>query len=504
MGRLFALAVGICVVCVLALAAVGCAQLAGIDNTSHFGDTIAVTRMSVGATVEKAPQDLTGQEATYFVASSDPSAFDRVAATLNPARDRWTSKLRAPAPVLFTLPDVPKPIPRMFAFPSSQLSVLYGVLEHPSPSPAPDGAMLTLTVPLDTLPAVGETFQSFVVGAWLVRNFPAGEIVATGMQLTPPAFGFVPGNSASGRPQVDRITMADALLVLRYVGATLTGVAEAMPFEQTDAATAVTTRTMAPVAPDQVLSVKVSPGALAARYTKAQPAVANLMMNWSLVAAPGYQIASNAGPVLTSGSVMAMDTAVMAKYGNPFAAAPRSWHTIFTLATVESRSFQLPGTMAPTPAVDLFAGMNQFIEPSPDFDMNLPAGLPIVISLDDVPLVTDGQSVKQPGKFVTVSFSVNPAPGVTGPSATLYNLQVFDLVPNATTMAPERHLTFAAAGNRSEFALPPEVFQAGHFYTVRAIATLGGFPAIDDGNFLERELPLAQSYLDSAVIAVMP
>src|SRR5262249_9310083 len=160
---------------------------------------------------------------------------------------------------------------------------------------------------------------------------------------------------------------------------TLTGVAEAAPFDQTDAATAVTTQPMAPVAADHMLDVKVAPAALTARYTKVQPAVATLQMNWSVVAAPGYRITSTAGPLLTSGSVMAMDTGVMAKYGNPFAA--RGWNAMLLLATVESRSYQLPGTMAPTPAVDLFAGMNQFIEPSPGFDMNLPAGLPIVISL---------------------------------------------------------------------------------------------------------------------------
>jgi hypothetical protein len=479
---------------------VGCAQLAGIDSTTHAGNTVAVTRMSVGTTVTTAPQDITGLQATYFVAGKDPGGFDRVAATANPGRGMWTSNLREPAPVSFTLPDVPTPIPRLFAFPSSQLSVLYGVLEHPSPSPAPDAATFTVTAPLDTLPAMGETFQSYVVGAWLVRNFAAGELTVTGMQLTPPAFGFVPGNSVAGRPTLDAITAQDAFFVLRYVGAALTGFAEAMPFAQTGAATAVSTQPMVAVTADRTLDVKVAPMTLATRYAKAQPAVATLQMNWSLVAAPGYRIASNAGPLLQAGSVAAADTGIAAKYGNPFAV--RGWNTILTLATVESRNFLLPGTMAPTPGIDLFAGMNQFIEPSAGFSLDLPAGLPIVISLDDVPLITDGQKVMQPGKFVTVTFVVNPAPGVTGPVATLYGLQVFDLAINPTTMAPERHQTFSASSNQARFSLPPELFQVGHNYTLRAVATLGGYPTIDQGNFTNRELPLSQGFLDSAVITV--
>lgn len=478
----------------------GCAQLAGIDSTTHAGNTVAVTRMSVGTTVTTAPQDITGLQATYFVAGKDPGGFDRVAATANPGRGMWTSNLREPAPVSFTLPDVPTPIPRLLAFPTSQLSVLYGVLEHPSPSPAPDAATFTVTAPLDTLPAMGETFQSYVVGAWLARNFAAGELTVAGMELTPPAFGFVPGNSVAGRPTLDAITAQDAFFVLRYVGSALTGFAEAMPFAQTGAATSVTTQPMVAVAADRTLDVKVAPMTLATRYAKTQPAVATLQMNWSLVAAPGYRIASNAGPLLQAGSVAAADTGIAAKYGNPFTV--RGWNTILTLATVESRNFLLPGTMAPTPGIDLFAGMNQYIEPSAGFSLDLPAGLPIVISLDDVPLITDGQKVMQPAKFVTVTFVVNPAPGVTGPVATFYGLQVFDLAINPTTMAPERRQTFSASSNQARFSLPPELFQVGHNYTLRAVATLGGYPTIDQGNFTNRELPLAQGFLDSGVITV--
>jgi hypothetical protein len=329
-----------------------------------------------------------------------------------------------------------------------------------------------------------------------VREFAAAEVIPTGMDLTPPAFSFVPANSATGRPQVDQIKMEDAFFILRYLGAALTGVAEAAPFEQTTAATTVTTGAMKVVTNDKMLDVKVSPATLATRYDKTQPKVATLQMNWSLVAAPGYQIASNSGPLLLSGGVLATDGAITVPFGNPFAA--RGWNTIFTLATRESRNYALPGT---TMGVDLFAGMNQFIEPSPGFDMNMPAGLPIVISLDDVPLVTDGQQVTKPSKFVNATSIVTPAPGVTGPTATLYNLTVYDLVANAMMVA-ERRTVFAAAGDQPRFSLPPELFEVDHSYTLRMIATLGGFPSIGEGDFRQRELPLAQSFLDSGVFVV--
>lgn len=482
-----------------AAAAASCAQLAGIENTTRAGDTVTVVRMSVGATVTTAPQDLTGLQATYFVPGADPGSVARMPAMTGrgAASGVWTSPLHAPAPVEFTLPDAPAPVPRLYAFPSPQLSVLFAALEHPDPAPAPDGATFSVAVPLDTAPAMGEVFQSYVVGPWLVRNFAPPELVVTDLMLTPPPFSFTAANVVSGRPQIDRVTPADAFLVLRYVGSALTGVAEGMPVDQTGAATTVTTSPMTAVAADQTLGLAIAPAALAARYAKVQPAVATLQMNWSLVAAPGYRIASNTGPVLQSGAIAATDTGVAVKYGNPFAA--RGWNTIFTVATFESRSYLLPGAMT---GLDLFAGMNQLLEPSPGFDLQLPAGLPIVISLDDVPLVSDGQLVAQPRKFASVSFLVSPAPGVPGPSATVYSVFVYDLTVNPTTMAPERRLTYTAVSDQPRIAVPPELFQVGHYYTLRAFVTLGGLPGVASGNFVDRELPQAQSYFDSAVIQV--
>jgi hypothetical protein len=484
------------------VAGVGCAQVAGIDETSGGRrpvDSVAVTRMSIGTTVENTPLDLSGLTATYFVANGAAS-FDRVPAAASAAPGTWAAKLYDPAPVQFTLPDLPAPTPRLFAFPSRQLQVLYGVLEHPNHAPALDGATFTVTAPLDVAIAATDSFQTYVVGAWLVRGFAAGEVAAGAGAIGPVTYSFVAANSVAGRPAPDQVTVKDAFLILRYSGAALTGVAEAAPFDQTGMATTVTTATMAPVTQDQTLDVQLSPPGLTTRYAAVRPAVTTLAMSWSLVAAPGYKIASNAGPALQSGGLTMADAGVTAKYGNPF--VPRGWNTIFTLATSESRVYTPAGTTTP---VTLNAGLNQFLEPPmPGFSLVLPAGLPVLITLDGTPLSTDGQVYKQPSHFAHVTFVSDAPAGATGPSATLYNLQVFDLVANQAGTALDRHIVLSAAGHDPSFDLPPELFQAGHSYTLRAIATLGGYPLVDQGNFLDRELPLAQGYLDSAVITVTP
>jgi hypothetical protein len=448
-----------------------------------------------------APLDLTGLKASYLVA--DGAGFQRVDAEADAANGLWKTKLRAAAPVEFTLPDVPAPIPRQFAFPSEKLQVLYALLEHPDRAPAPDGATFTVTADMDTLPAMGEVFQVYVVGAWIARNFAATEVTVTGNLLTPPAFSFLPVNSQSGRSQLDLITKRDAFLVLRYVGTTLTGAAEAPAFDQTGAATTVPQAEMDLVLRDQMLDLKVAPAAVMSRYSHVLPVVDTLAMNWSVVAAPGYKIASTSGPVLESGSLMTTSTGITVPYGNPF--AQRGWNTIFTLATSQSRIYMPPlGPMGmPTP-ITLFAGMNQFVEPTAGASLDLPARLPIKVLYEGVSLTSDGLTVKQPSSVVTVTLELESDTSSPEPEVSVYNLQVFDLVLNATSTALERRTVYAAASDQAMFELPPEIFEVGHRYTLRAQTTHGGFPSVRDGNFLDRTLPLSQAYLDSGVFTVTP
>jgi hypothetical protein len=515
--------------------AIGCAQLAGIENTVAPGDSIAVTRMSIGSKVVLTPVDPAAMAATYLVPSGDPSGYDQVAAVPDPSHNRLTTQLRTPAAVELTLQQDATPIPRQFAFPGPQLSVLdlsenpvtsapdvirfgntlYGALEHPGRRPAPTGATFAVSVTLDAAVAMGQSFQAYVVGAWLQHPFSGAEAPMEGAQpLAPPAFSFTTANSVSGRLGVDQITADDAFLILRYTGPNLTGVAEAMPVTQSDMAGAVTTPTfpsiMAPVTTSPAsptFSAVVAPGAIAERYKTVRPgAPAAPQITWSLVAAPGHATGSSSGPILQFGSVAMDGSGVTFSYENPF--ATRGWNTMFTLATEVSRVYMAPGgPMGMSVPVTLFAGMNQLLEPpSPvtPVSLDLPAALPQVITIGNTVLATDNAFIKkQSSQFFNVSFTVD-APASAAPGPRSYGLQMFDLVLNPTMMAVDRVLVFAAAGKDPAFALPPGLFQVGHSYTLRALSMLGGSPGTEQGDLVHPQLPLAQSYLDSGVFTVTP
>jgi hypothetical protein len=353
---------------------------------------------------------------------------------------------------------------------------------------------------------MGERFQTYVVGPWLKHDFAATDAPLGAMQLAPAAaFGFTdPTDRLSGRAQIDAITTDDAFLILRYAGNgnALTGVAEVPAFTQTAGVTVVPPATMTKVTEDQMLTMTVAPTTIAARFTTVVPAVTMLQIGWSLQAAPGYAYAMNSGPLLQAGSLLETDTGVsMLPYGNPFAA--RGWHTLLTLGTTESRVYMAAGVATP---FTLFAGLNQFVDPAQPVTLEVPAGLPQAITLGGVRLAPDGLTIKQPTAFVDVSFTVDTPTLTTGPAPapTVYEVDVYDLVADATAMALERQLVYSAVSDAPKFSLPPEVFQVGHTYSLRAVANLGGFPSSDRGNFVDRQLPLAQGYLDGGVLTVVP
>jgi hypothetical protein len=473
----------------IAIGGAACAQLAGIDSTNGEGlpgNSIAVRRMSIGKTVDLAPLDLTGLQASYLVAkTAGANDFDRVPAS-NGGAGMWVTKLRTPAPVVFTLPD--DPAPRLYAFPNRALSILYSQLEHPGRAPAPADAMLSVTAHLDAPTVATDSFQIYTVGSWTSHPLPPGMEGSMDVALSYP---FDESTHVSGRAQLDRLTAQDVFLILRYSSAALTGVAEAAPFEQTG--TDTVTATMTAVAQDRTLDVTISPD-ITKRYLTVRPAVGTLTMGWNVVAAPGAAIASNAGPVLHSGGLTPSDVGVNVMYGNPFAGLPHNWSSIFTLTTFESRTF----TPTPDVIVTLYAGMSQYVEPSPGLKLNLDAGLPELISINGQSLSTDGLTVPRPTAFVEVEIFANPK------ANTLFGLQLYDLLPSADQKQLDYHFVFEVLGTESTFHLPPEIFQAGHTYTLRALCTAGGFPAIASGDLVTRRLPLSQSYLDSGVFTVMP
>lgn len=477
---------------------VGCAQLAGIDDTTGLVPvdrvSLQLEKVSIGAAVTRSPLDLTGLSAEYLVRDdAEVDGFQHVPAELT-TPDTWSAGISdGTPPIRFFTPDFPEPVAKLWDLPLRNLIGLYGRMEHENPQPAPMGAMLTLSATLPSAVLATESFQLYTLGSWNVRGFTGAEVPAVGATaFGPTAFPFSSMSSITGRP-LEKITTADAVMFLRYVGNRLTGVMEATPFEQTGTDSIM--GTMTAVAASEMLEISVGPPAtVAARYAPARPAMPALSMAWYLHAAPGYEVANDNGPLLHAASVAMADTGMIsAAYGNPFVA--KGWPTTLTWTTVASRTYTPAVQMLP---VDLHAGLYQLALPTPGMTLDLPAGLPEVITIDSKPLSTDGLSIAKPTKPVEVTF----VSSVT--SNTLYQVQLFEIVPNTGATALVQKQVFGATMVKPEVTLPPDLFVAGHLYNLRAICIQGGYPAIATGDLTKRQLPVAVGYLDGGVFTVTP
>ncbi len=473
----------------------GCAQLAGIDETSA-GDgsqpgkvSLTFERVSVGATVVKGPLDLSGNEANYLV----PDAilgFVRVPATVA-APGTWSASIMDGTPaVQFDLPEDAVPQQRIFALPSRDLLASFVSLEHPDRAPAPAGATITVNVALDVPYAGNETLQLFTVGSWNARNLDAPPLGA-GM-VAPPAFAFTSMASTTGRPH-EQLTTADAVLVLKLIGNQLVGALDVPPFEQTGMDTITGTITAVPRT--EMLNVSVDQAAVASRYSAVRPAgAATPAMSWSLRAAPGADYAVDNGPLLHAAAVTAAEPGtITAAYGNPFTA--KGWATLLTWSTSATRTYTPPALALP---VTLRAQMFQRALPAAGLVLDLPAGLPELITMNGMSLSTDGLTISTQGRPVEISFLTDRM------ANTMYVVEVLELVPNPAGTALVLTRVMSATGVAPQFTVPGEVFVTGKHYTVRAMTVQGGFPNIATGDMQTRSLPIAQALLDSGVFQVGP
>jgi hypothetical protein len=163
--------------------------------------------------------------------------------------------------------------------------------------------------------------------------------------------------------------------------------------------------------------------------------------------------------------------------------------------TQATRSYVPPSAGVP---VSLVAGMHERAILVPALQMRLPAGLPTRITLNGTVLETDGVTIAKPARAVEVTFTTDV------PENTMYQLQLFKLVPNMAGTALERENKLSANGAQPRFVLPPELFEPGALYTLRAIAVQGGFPGLADGDLTRREIPIAVSFVDGGVFRVEP
>jgi hypothetical protein len=476
------------------LVCTGCAQLAGIDNTTdeRTGVTLSIERVSIGATVVRTPADLTGHTAVYLAEEGEVPAT-----TTEPGL--WSADIRAQTPpVRFTTPTNNPAVlqTNLWTFPNGNISGEYSFLEHPGAgAPSPD-ATITATLTLDVPYAGTELVRIYTVGAWAYRDFGAAELPAPGMGIAtvgPVTFPMASMNTLSGRP-LERITPSDAVLALKYVNGDLVAAAEATSFDQnlTDTITA----TYATVAHDKVIELNIDPAGSSARFSAARPAVANIAMSWAIYAAPGYMLNSASGPQLMAASIVPTDPAsvLTASYGNPFS---RDWKPMFQTVATANRTYTPPMPELP---VTLNAAMVQVIpEPAKGLDAKFPAGLPELIALDGRSLSTDNMLVTKPTAPVTLTFTTDRGTG------SLYIGQLFELVPNAANTALVHKLVITASAAEPRFVFAPEHLEVGKLYTFRAISYAGAFPNIAAGDLRHvAGTGIAYGYLDSGVVRVTP
>ncbi|MDB4952675.1 MAG: hypothetical protein JWO36_244 [Myxococcales bacterium] len=492
------------VVPIAAFALTGCAQLFGIAETSAPDApagtvSLQVQRESIGATIVKGPQDLTGQTATFLVPdAADPSGYRRVPATLSASLDTWTAIIPDGTPLIeFTLPDYPEPMTRLLALPNRNILYSFYVYEHPAPVAPPSPASFDVNVTLPTPYAVNESFQAYSIGTWSYHNFTAAEVpAAAGPTVLGPIN--IPYDAAhfaniTGRA-IEKVTTDDQFLVLRYVGPDLTGFLELPRFDQTgvDGVTGA----MAANPHTAMLDLMVEPTKPAMRFAGVRPATTATSMSWILAASPGYASAHLSGPGLQSAGVLPADTGkITAAYGNPFVA--HGWNTALLWNPNATRSYTDPATML---AVTLYTGLQQMVEPTSGQLLDLPSGLPISVSANQTALISDGNTLTlDPTKSVELSATFDRA------TCTFYQMDVIELLPNTAAPMPTAltgHVRYFTMQTAQTIKIPPGVFVTDHLYTVRVHCVQGAYPTFADGNLQNRTLPFSQGYLDSGVFKV--
>lgn len=486
--------------CVLGCA--GCAQILGIDNTSAPPDaalppgaTLRLETVSYGAALSTMPMPLTGQRAAYYIDDDvETSGLRTIPATLD--GDLWRAELPDGVPAAVEFSNPYDSAPRLYALPSRDLTIQYGLYGRFMPDPAPPNATLNVTLTLPTGYASGESFSLYAIGPWAshsqTEGLPLVDSSATTIGPVDVAYDMTTFPSPVGKSPTPRITAGDTLVALRYAGPTLTAAGQAASFEQTGNDAINVTLSDNPLS---ALDVTVNPMSIATRLSMTSPANTSLGMSWNVSAGSGWKYAA-AGVVLTSGSLVPTETmsTITSSYGNPFGGL--GWDAVLSLGTNRQRTFTPPALALP---VTLYAGLNQFIAPTAGAMLDMPVGLPVLVLVNEMPLTSDGLLVTlDPNKAITLSLVADRTVN------TIYQFNVYELVPNAAMppTALERKTSYVAIGTAPEIKVPAGTLATGKTYTIRAHCLSGGFADIATGDLSQRDLPLSIGYLESGVFTV--
>lgn len=470
----------------------GCAQLAGIDETSKAPDptlaSLQVERVQIGKSIVKSPQDLTALTASFLVPDeAAPGGQRRVAAVLS-GTDTWQADIGTmPVPVQFESPELPSTVVRIYDLPSLTLETAVPVLEHPSPEAAPANAMININVGLNTAQNA-ESYQLFTIGAWSSVGLPApalggGTLAATVM--------LAPNNSPIDR--LDRLTVNDAVLLLRHNGNQLVAHYDVAPFDQTDTTSITGAFSATPL--DQTLDIRVHQVRASQRLSTVRPALTSgPSYVWRLRASPGLDYRVENGPQLHAASVGAPagpdPQTITATYGNPFAA---TFRTLLQWDITANRTYTNATTMQ---TVTLSARFSERVEPAAALELANAAGLPDRITANGTVLNIDDQLVMAPANApVEVSFVTD------APANTAHVVQLFELVPDAMTYTLTNVVVVTTVTPQAR--IPRDLFKDGSLYVLRAFSLQGCYTAIATGDLTQVALPCSTAFADSGVFQVV-
>ncbi len=463
----------------IAIVCSGCAQLAGIkDTTGPSGQiSLSLDRSYVGAAIVTQPLDLAMPPVVILPSST-------VTMTAG-APGQWSARASSAQGVLYTGTDLPTAYQHELDLGATQRAteIVYG---DPGAQPPPANAMLMLNVTLPGTYAATQTLEVLAVGTWAQHALGPGEVPALGASTSTPTLAYSSFLPMTNQSPLVAITMADQVLVLRYTGQTLTGQLIVPPFDQTGMDPI--TGTMAAVTPNTPFDATIDPMAVATRLGTVQPAGSAFASSWRLDASPGYALGTTLGVELDGASLVQTQTSIATSYANPFASL--KWKPILTYTCSSSRTFMVGSTQ-----VTFASTMTQQVDPASGLKLDLPVALPQSVSLAGTPLATDGMTATvDPTTPLDVSVTTDGMP------ADVYALGLIDLVSSGSTVMTVPVIQLYSLG--TDFTLPPNVLQAGHTYVLRAGALAGGNTNAATGDLETFTFPASYGIATSGVFTV--
>jgi hypothetical protein len=470
----------------LGLAGSGCAQLAGIQETTSPPEsaTFDLQRVSIGAKVVTAPQDLgTGVPKFLVPSGSDPSGLAQIAA-MQTMPGEWHASAAGAIGVTYTVPDVPTPSREALEFGQVE-SGNHVVFEHPNAMET-GKSMLMLDVTLPGTYAATQSLQVAAIGPWALHALTGGEVPMVGASAIATTLDYSTFGTLDGHPPT-RILSQDQVVVLRYTGGTLTGQLIVTPFDQSTTTDPIM-GTMAAVTPTTPLDATIDVMAASTRMSAQMPSGTTFGASWALQAAPGYMFGQTAGVQLDGGGLAMMATMFASTYANPF--AQLGWQPLVAYVAGSSRTYTLGGI-----AVTLSSDLVQIVEPATGLHLDFPAGLPTLVALGGAPLVIDGASViVDPATALDIDITTD------GTANSVYTATLIEYAVVAGAVTQTR--VFTIAGPDPHLTLPPGVLQVGHTYAVSAVGIAGGYPNAGSGDLATFSLPISYGVLTSAVFTV--